>query len=103
MRVCVYMESTNNLLVIISTVLLVDRLSHQKEPHPDLIEKTVFLPERLDIELYAVNGWNFGQRRQEAKGNSMAKRTPCYRACYYFTKNLLVASFAIRWGPGHRF
>ena len=85
---CVCIENTDNLLVVISTVLLVDRLSYQEEPHPDLIEKTVFFPERLDIELDTVNGWNFGQRRQEPKGNSMTSQLPCDRACYYFTRNI---------------
>ena len=78
---CVYKKSTDNL-----SILLASKSFHQEESQANLREKTTFHPKRLDLELNAVNGWNFGQKKQGVKENLMSKRIHCYRAFYYSLK-----------------
>lgn len=78
---CVHKKSTDNL-----SILLASKSFHQEEPQANLMEKTTFHPKRLDLELNAVSGWNFGQKKQGVKENLMSRRIYYYRAFYYSLK-----------------
>lgn len=63
------------------SILLAVRWLYQEEPHSNLIGKTVFNPERHDLELNAVTDWDYQQERQRTKENLMT-RTSFDRAFY---------------------